>query len=239
MDGLSSDFRRLMDRYQPLTPAEERELFLRHGNDRRRIEELLVLHNLKLAKCIASRYQGRTESGDDLFTIAVIGLVKAAREFDPSRGARFPTFAYYKIRSALSILTNDCLVDVKMQNVTDAVLDASSSAFTDDEDGDDRTFGETTMLRVAHDYSPPDPGRAHADAMEARECEELVREIDRRYLSREDPRNRRIVLGILRGEVQSAIARELGISREAERVRAKAAMARLRKALRRECCKWR
>lgn len=240
MDRLSSDFERLMDKYQPLSSDEERGLFLRHGGDRRRIEESLVLHNLRLAKSIASRYHGhKGESEDDLFTIAVTGLVKAARKFDPSRGARFPTFAYYKIQSALGVLTNDCLVDVKMQKATDAVLDAPSSDATGDEDGDNRTFGETTLLRVAHDYSPPDPGRTHADEMEARECEELVQKIDRRYLSRETPTNRRIVLGILRGEGKVATARSLGLSKESAYIRAKAAMARLRKALRREGCKWR
>lgn len=239
MDGLSSDFERLMDRYQPLTHAEERELFLRHGDDRHRIEESLVLHNLRLARRIASRYQARTESADDLFTIAVTGLVKAAKEFDPSRGARFTTYAYYKIRTALSTLTNNCLVDVRMQKATDTVFDAPAHADAEDGEGGDVMLGESTMLRVAHDYSLPDLGRAHAEAMEARECEELVQKIDRLYLSRETPTNRRIVLGILRGEGKVATARSLGLSKESAYIRAKAAMARLRKALRREGCKWR
>lgn len=235
---VSADFVRLMDKYQPLTPAEERGLFLRHGGDRRRIEELLVLHNLRLARRIASRYQARTESADDLFTIAVTGLVKAAKEFDPSRGARFTTYAYYKIRTALSTLTNNCLVDVRMQKATDAVFDAPAYADAEDGEGGDVMLGESTMLRVAHDYSLPDPGRAHAEAMEARECEDLVREIDRRYLSHESPTNRRLVLGILRGEGKVATARSLGLSKESAYIRAKAAMGRLRSAIRRDGCKW-
>jgi RNA polymerase sigma factor FliA len=38
---------------------------------------------------------------DDLIGYGQIGLVEAAREFDPARGIRFATFAYYRIRGAI------------------------------------------------------------------------------------------------------------------------------------------
>src|SRR5687768_3456304 len=38
---------------------------------------------------------------DDLISYGQIGLAEAAREYDPSHGAQFTTFAYYRIRGAI------------------------------------------------------------------------------------------------------------------------------------------
>ena len=38
---------------------------------------------------------------DDLIAYGQVGLAEAAREFDPSHGAQFTTFAYYRIRGAI------------------------------------------------------------------------------------------------------------------------------------------
>ena len=38
---------------------------------------------------------------DDLVAYGQVGLVEAARNFDPSRGNRFSTYAYYRIRGAI------------------------------------------------------------------------------------------------------------------------------------------
>lgn len=38
---------------------------------------------------------------DDLIGYGQVGLAEAARDFDPTRGAQFTTFAYYRIRGAI------------------------------------------------------------------------------------------------------------------------------------------
>jgi RNA polymerase sigma factor for flagellar operon FliA len=38
---------------------------------------------------------------DDLIAYGQVGLAEAAHEFDPSRGSRFSTYAYYRIRGAI------------------------------------------------------------------------------------------------------------------------------------------
>jgi len=38
---------------------------------------------------------------DDLIAYGQVGLVEAARDFDPNRGGRFSTYAYYRIRGAI------------------------------------------------------------------------------------------------------------------------------------------
>lgn len=46
-----------------------------------------------MASHAARRFARRGEPSDDLFQVACLGLVKAARRFDPDRGVRFATFA--------------------------------------------------------------------------------------------------------------------------------------------------
>src|SRR5687768_4968173 len=38
---------------------------------------------------------------DDLFGYGCVGLAEAAKSFDPGRGLKFTTFAYYRIRGAI------------------------------------------------------------------------------------------------------------------------------------------
>jgi RNA polymerase sigma-B factor len=55
--------------------------------------ETLVRTHLGLAERLALRYAGRGQPYDDLQQVAYLGLVTAARRFDPDRGVRFVTFA--------------------------------------------------------------------------------------------------------------------------------------------------
>ncbi len=57
-----------------------------------------------LVRSLASRIHRSVPSQfelDDLVAYGQLGLVAASREFDPSRGCRFSTYAYYRIRGAI------------------------------------------------------------------------------------------------------------------------------------------
>jgi RNA polymerase sigma factor (sigma-70 family) len=71
--------------------------------DRKAESDALVLANLKLVHYFAHRYDdGITESQyDDLAGAGFLGLVKASRIYDPSRG-RFPVYAVSIIRREIS-----------------------------------------------------------------------------------------------------------------------------------------
>ena len=59
---------------------------------------------LPLVKSITSRLRnghGLNTPFDDLYALGVTGLMQAAERFDPTRGASFTTFAYYRIRGAI------------------------------------------------------------------------------------------------------------------------------------------
>src|SRR4051812_43890813 len=61
----------------------------------------LVLDHTGLARSLSRRYLGRGESLEDLTQVAMLGLVKAARRFDPTRGSEFSSFATVTILGEL------------------------------------------------------------------------------------------------------------------------------------------
>lgn len=53
----------------------------------------LVCNNIALVRACASRFKNRGIEYDDLFQAGNLGLVKAAKKFDASRGTKFSTYA--------------------------------------------------------------------------------------------------------------------------------------------------
>jgi RNA polymerase sigma-B factor len=74
--------------------AEDIELFRAHrdSGDAGAREEL-VQRFMPLARSLAMRYRGGSESQDDLVQVASLGLLHAIDRFDPERGIPFPAFA--------------------------------------------------------------------------------------------------------------------------------------------------
>lgn len=56
-------------------------------------EDALVRINTGLVTGVAKRFLGRGQDFDDLMQMGYIGLIRAARLFDPSRGTAFSTYA--------------------------------------------------------------------------------------------------------------------------------------------------
>lgn len=69
--------------------------------------EKLVRDNEKLAYKVANRFTPKTMVDfEDIKQLALIGLYKAAKNFDESKGAKFSTFAY-------RVATNEVLQEMK------------------------------------------------------------------------------------------------------------------------------
>ncbi len=73
--------------------AEVRSLILRYRSGDGRACEQLVVHHLPLVEALARRFVSKDEVLDDLVQVAVIGLLKAVKRFDPERGRPFAAFA--------------------------------------------------------------------------------------------------------------------------------------------------
>src|ERR1043166_4499459 len=91
-----------------LTVDEERELGLRIQLDRDQ-EALtrLVESNLRFVVSYAKRYRGLGVSFLDLIHEGNLGLIEAARRFDPSRNVKFITYAVWWIREAMMHVLSD------------------------------------------------------------------------------------------------------------------------------------
>lgn len=61
--------------------------------ERTRIENQIVVAHIPLAESIARRYRRSEDDYGDLRQVALLGLVKAARHYDPERGTPFVPYA--------------------------------------------------------------------------------------------------------------------------------------------------
>jgi RNA polymerase sigma-B factor len=84
---------------QSIRPQEESRYFCDRRLQPNR--EWLVERFLPLARKLARRYQHAGESLEDLVQVASLGLVKAARRYDETRGVSFGTYAAYSINGEL------------------------------------------------------------------------------------------------------------------------------------------
>ncbi|HLA26125.1 MAG TPA: sigma-70 family RNA polymerase sigma factor [Patescibacteria group bacterium] len=96
--NIESIFLRDMREFSVLTAEEEKELgiLIQKYQDESAIHKL-VLHNLRLARIAACKYLYSGVSFLDLVQMASLGLMEAAKRFDPSKNVRFATYAAYWI----------------------------------------------------------------------------------------------------------------------------------------------
>ena len=103
-------WRELKTLARPLTKEEQREL--RSGE---RARQRFIQSNLQLVVHVARKYdrrQNKTLEFMDLIQEGNIGLARAVELFDPSRGYKFSTYAYWWIRQGITraLMTHDAII---------------------------------------------------------------------------------------------------------------------------------
>jgi len=90
-----------VSRHELITPDREKELgALAQKGDEEAIQEL-ARANLRFVISVAKKYQNRGVSLTDLIQEGNVGLVTAARKFDPEQGVKFISYAVWWIRQAI------------------------------------------------------------------------------------------------------------------------------------------
>jgi len=90
-----------VSRHELITPEREKELgALAQKGDEEAIQEL-ARANLRFVISVAKKYQNRGVSLTDLIQEGNVGLVTAARKFDPDQGVKFISYAVWWIRQAI------------------------------------------------------------------------------------------------------------------------------------------
>ena len=90
-----------INRFPMASPEEETELAYRIIKGDMDAFQRLVEANLRFVVSVAKQYQGHGLDLPDLINEGNLGLMKAARKFDPSRGFKFISYAVWWIRQSI------------------------------------------------------------------------------------------------------------------------------------------
>lgn len=97
-----------ISKFSVLTKEEEKELYNKVLEGDKIAKEKFINHNLRLVIYVARNYQNRGLSFEDLIQEGNLGLIRAVKDFDPTRGYKFSTYAWQWIRQAITrALGND------------------------------------------------------------------------------------------------------------------------------------
>ena len=110
-----------VSRHELISPEREKELGARaQAGDEDAVQEL-ARANLRFVISVAKKYQNRGVSLTDLIQEGNVGLVTAARKFDPEQGVKFISYAVWWIRQAIlaSLANHGRAVRVPLNRASD------------------------------------------------------------------------------------------------------------------------
>ena len=77
----------------PLTPEQEKAIFVKLGCGDESARSELITHNLRLVVYIAKKFDSSGVAIEDIISIGTIGLIKAVNTFSPDKNIKLATYA--------------------------------------------------------------------------------------------------------------------------------------------------
>lgn len=96
-----------ISRHEVLTPEQEVDLFRNYQAGDPAALDKIVKHNLRFVVSVAKQYQNAGLWLGDLVNEGNIGLIKAAKRFDVTRGFKFISYAVWWIRQSIMKAINE------------------------------------------------------------------------------------------------------------------------------------
>jgi len=93
-------------------------------------QEKLVTENMGYVVTLARQYKSDILSTDDLVNEGVIGMMKAARKYDPSRGKPFVTFAAPYIRRSIEAAISEVETEKDVRSTDESLPVGSRNNYT-------------------------------------------------------------------------------------------------------------
>ena len=196
------------------------------------LQTRLVEENLGLVRMAIKRYRGFGVEEEDLMQIGSVGLIKAARDYDPEKQVQFSTYAVSKIIGEIKTYLRDnsnvkisrkykedkFKIDRAVRRLTQTLGREPKLSEVALETGLDEesilSATEATQPILSLDLPPEEGGVT--PSVESPEETALDRVMTREILQALPPRERRlVVLRFFMEQTQSAAAKELGMSQVA------------------------
>lgn len=141
---------------EPLS-EEEQNLLLEKVKDDPEAKDKLILHNLRLVNWVARKfYRPGTNELDDLFQLGVIGLIEAIDKYDPTREAKFSTYAIWPIKNSITrnmfIFTRDISIDDPVPGFEDITI--KDTLKDDNLRPDDEALGKVFLDQIKNEFRP-------------------------------------------------------------------------------------
>ena len=90
-----------ISKFEPLDPRKEIELtqLIKQGDSKAQNE--LIVSNLRFVVSVAKKFQGQGRPLEDLISEGNLGLIKAAKRFDETRGFKFISYPVWWVRQSI------------------------------------------------------------------------------------------------------------------------------------------
>lgn len=99
--GEETNFIKKLLQYEPLSPEEEKEVYQRLKKGDKEAIKRLIEGNLRFVVKYASKFRGYGVPFEDLVEEGVLGLIEAAKRFDPDKNVKFLSYAGWWVREAI------------------------------------------------------------------------------------------------------------------------------------------